>query len=142
MLKVVLDTNQFVSSFIVKKGLSAQLLQAWRKYAYVLITSKAILKEIEEVFHYPHITKKYSFKKTEIDSFIGLIEKRAIVLSDLIELDVIKDDPDDNKILACALEAKAQYIVSGDSHLLNLRQYKGIVIVTAREFLKILDSKA
>lgn len=139
MLKAVLDTNQFVSSIISKKGVSFQLLQAWREHAYILITSREIIKEIEQALRYPHITKKYHLQEEDIESFIHLIEHEAVVLPASLRVDVIKEDPDDNKILACALEAGAQYIVSGDSHLLNLRRYKDITIVTAREFLKTID---
>lgn len=138
MLKVVLDTNQFVSSIIAKKGLPNQLFQAWRKNAYILVTSKEILKETERVLQYPRIVRKYHIKKEDIESIINLIDHEAVVLSDTIKLDVIKDDPQDNKILACAFEAKAQYIVSGDSHLINLHQYQDISIVTVREFLETI----
>lgn len=139
MLKVVLDTNQFVSSFIVKEGISAQIFQAWRDFAYILITSNEILAEIARVFQYPHIVKKYHLRKENINSFIGLIERDAVVLYDVPKLEVIKKDPTDNKFLACALESKAQYIISGDSHLLELGKYQSTKIVTAREFLKILN---
>ena len=50
----------------------------------------------------------------------------------------VKEDPEDNKFIACAIEGKADYIVSGDGHLLNLKHYKGIQIVDANSFLKIL----
>lgn len=138
MLKVVLDTNQFVSSLITPKGPSAKLLQAWRESAYILITSREIIKETERALRYPHISQKYRLREEDIGSFLHLIEHEAVVLSDSFRVDVIKEDLDDNKILACALEAKAQYIVSGDGHLLALRQFKEIAIVSVREFLKIL----
>ena len=55
------------------------------------------------------------------------------------EIKFIKEDPKDNIILECALAAKAGYIVSGDKHLLKLKEYKGIKIMSAREFLDILE---
>lgn len=139
MLKVVLDTNLFISGLINPLGPPAQLLNAWRRYAYILITSREILEEIERVLTYSHIVKKYHLSREVIESNISLIKQEAIVLFDTIKLNVIKSDPDDNKVLACALEAKAQYIISGDDHLLNLGQYQDIKIITAREFLKILQ---
>ena len=138
MLKVVVDTNQFVSAIIAKHGASSRLLQAWREHAYILITSKDILQEVRRVLQYPHITKKYCLQEEDINALINLIEHEALVLSDTINIDVIKEDPDDNKILACAIEAEADYIISGDKHLLNLRQYKGIAVITVNEFLKII----
>jgi uncharacterized protein len=139
VLKVVLDTNQFVSSLIVKKGVPAQLLEAWHSHAYILIASREILKEVEQVLHYPHITKKYKFQKEDIESLIAVIKHEAIVFFDTPEVNVIKEDPQDNKILACALKAHADYIVSGDHHLLNLGWYKNIAIVSARDFLEIIN---
>lgn len=138
MLKVVLDTNQFVSSVIIKKGPPAQLLQAWRKRAYILIISRQIMAEVEKALHYPRILKKYHLLEKDIEALIDIIEHEAIVTPSLHKVNVIKEDPDDNQILACALEGKAQYIVSGDKHLLKIGQYKNIAIVTVREFLKII----
>ncbi|RKY29748.1 MAG: putative toxin-antitoxin system toxin component, PIN family, partial [Candidatus Omnitrophota bacterium] len=124
-----------------KKGPPAQIIQAWRKHAYILITSKEIIREIKQVLQYPHITKKYHLQKEDIKSLIHLIEHEAVILPISPRLDVVKEDPEDNKILACALEAEADYIVSGNNHLLSMRQYKDIAIVTAREFLRAIDSE-
>ncbi|MEA2081386.1 MAG: putative toxin-antitoxin system toxin component, PIN family [Elusimicrobiota bacterium] len=142
MLKVVIDTNQFVSAVISRKGASAQLLKAWQNCLYTLVTSKKIIKEIKRVFEYPHIAKKYHLKKKDTTLLISLVEHEAAVLSDSLHLNVIKDDPDDNKFLACAVEANANYIVSGDKHLLNLRHYKNISVVTVRKFLEILKQQS
>lgn len=141
MLKVVLDTNQFISGLIQPKGPSAQLFHAWRKSFYILITCREIIREFEQAIQYPHIIKKYKLPKKEIESTINLIQNESVVLHDIPDINVIKEDPDDNMVLACALEAKAQYIVSGDKHLLDLGKYQDTKIITARDFLKILDFK-
>ena len=141
MFKVVIDTNQFVSSIITKKGPSAQLLQAWRNHYFILILSKNIIEEIKRVLYYPHIKNKYNLQGRDIESLINLIEREAIILSDSIKINVINDDPEDNKFLACALEAEADYIILGDKHLLNLHYYKDIQIITVREFLGIIEYK-
>ena len=141
MLKLVLDTNQFVSSLIVKKGVPAQLLQAWYDHLFIMITSREILKEIERVLHYPRIFQKYHLTEENVKALVAIIEHEAIVLSDTPTINIIKEDPTDNKVLSCALEARANYIISGDRHLLGLRQYQDISIVTPREFLDIIDYK-
>lgn len=138
MLKVVVDTNQFVSSIISKKGASARLIDAWRHYEFRLIISTAIFEEIKEVLQYPRIIKACKLTPAEMDLFIVFIRKRAVVLTDVPPVNVVKDDPDDNAVLACAIKAGADYIVSGDDHLLSLKEYKGIRILTVLEFLKIL----
>lgn len=107
-----------------------------------MVTSKKIIKEIKRVLEYPHIAKKYHLRKKDTDLLINLIEHEAAVLSDSLHFNVIKEDPGDNKFLACAVEARANYIVSGDKHLLNLRHYRNISIVTVREFLEIIKHQS
>ena len=137
MLKVVLDTNQFVSSLIAPEGNSARILAFWRERGFILVISEKIIKEIVRVLRYPHISKKYKIGEDNVLDFIRLIEHEAVVLTDEIKLDVVKDDPDDNKIIACALQAEADYIISGDKHLLKLGSYGKIPIIIAGEFLRI-----
>ena len=86
---------------------------------------------------YPHISKKYKLSKSDVQSLLTLIEHEAVVIPKLPAVHVIKDDPDDDKFLACAFAARAEYIVSGDQHLLSLGSYKSISIVTVKEFLLI-----
>ena len=137
MLKAVIDTNQFVSSLISKQGPSAQLIDRWREQRFILVTSPEIIAEIQRVLEYPHISKKYKLSKSDVQSLLTLIEHEAVVIPKLPAVHVIKDDPDDDKFLACAFAARAEYIVSGDRHLLSLGSYKSISIVTVKEFLLI-----
>ena len=136
VLKAVIDTNLFVSSIINKNGVPAKLLQAWRDHVFLLILSDQILEEIRRVLRYPHIKNKYNLKDNTISKVIDTIEKFAVVLHDVDEIDVINDDPDDNKVLACAVTAEADCIVSGDNHLLKLGAFEDIPILTAKDFLK------
>ena len=137
MLKAVIDTNQFVSSLISKQGPSAQLIDRWRQQKFILVTSPEIIAEIQRVLEYPHISKKYKLSKSDVQSLLTLIAHEAVVIPKLPAVHVIKDDPDDDKFLACAFAARAEYIVSGDQHLLSLGSYKSISIVTVKEFLLI-----
>ncbi len=139
MLKIVLDTNQFVSGLISKQGASARLLQAWQDNAYILITSREILQEMERVLRYPRINRKYHLTEADIQSVIDLVEREAIVLSKTGFVDVVKNDPDDNKFIACALEANADYLVSGDGPLLEIKNIKNIPMVSASDILRILE---
>ena len=135
MLKVVLDTNQFVSALISKQGPPAQLVQAWRERVYLLAMSKPLQKELERVLGYERLRRAYDIPHAEIHALFALIEHEAIMVPDPPSLTVIVEDPDDNHVLACAVAVEADYIVSGDQHLLGLRRYEGIEIVTARHFL-------
>jgi len=138
VLKVVLDTNQFVSGLISKEGAPAKILNAWRRHAFILICSYEILEEIKQTLQYPHITKKYNLSQENIISLTSLIEREAVMIPEVTKMNIIKDDPDDDKIIACAISAKADYIISGDKHLLSLHKYKNIPIIPAAEFLKII----
>ncbi len=140
MLKVVIDINLFVSGVISKKGNPARLLQLWYDRAFLVVISEQMVEELRRVLRYPRIRNKYNLKDEEIEQVVGMIKKFAIVLPDIIELDVIKDDPDDNKVLACALAVKADYIISGDSHLLDLGVFENIPIVTMKDFIDGIES--
>ena len=135
MLKAVIDVNLFVSAVISKKGNPAKLLQLWRGRAFLVVISEQMIEELERVLRYPRVRTKYNLKDEDIGLAVGVIKKFAIVLPDLIKLNVIKEDPDDNKVLACALAAQADYIVSGDNHLLDLGVFENIPIVTVKGFI-------
>ncbi|MCL5985357.1 MAG: putative toxin-antitoxin system toxin component, PIN family [Actinobacteria bacterium] len=140
MLKVVLDTNIFVSSLLVKTGLPAQILDAWRERQFILVTSPYIIAEIRATLSYPRIRRKYEITEEEIDKLITLLKQDGLlILSDTKAIDSIAKDPADEKVLTCAAEAKVDFIVSGDRHLLNLSIYQGIPILTVRQFIEHLQ---
>lgn len=143
MLKVVLDTNVFVSSLLVRQGLPARLLNAWRERRYLLAISPAIIAEIEATLCYPRIRRKYAITDEDLSHLRVLLERDALLVpGDLDVSGAIPDDPADEKVLACAIEAGADLIVSGDHHLLALGDYRGIRVISVREFLERLDSAA
>ena len=78
-----------------------------------------------------------SIDKNEVKNIIGKILLFAKQIKPKQKIDVIKDDPDDNKIIACAIESSSEYVITYDKHLLKLKEYKGIKIITPEEFNKI-----
>lgn len=134
MLKAVLDANLFISGLLTPKGPSAKILSQWRVGAFDLVVSIPILHEIQRVIFYPKIKKRLSWTNSEIIEFLRGLSQFSIMVSGQTKVNVIKDDPTDNKYLACAFEGKADYIVTGDQHLLKVREYKGTKIITPREF--------
>jgi putative PIN family toxin of toxin-antitoxin system len=142
MLRVVLDTNQFVSSVLVRQGMPAQVIDAWRRREFLLITSPSIIAEIRATLHYPRIRRKYPITDEDVERLIALLEQDALVVPG--ETDVssaIPADPTDDMVLACAIEGRADLIVSGDHHLLDLGEYQGIPILTAHAFLEQLATE-
>lgn len=141
MLKVVIDTNVFVSATITEKGKPAQILKAWREKKLEVIISPEILKEIGQVV-FRHKIKKISFwTEKERYQFIEDLARICILTPGSFQLKQAVKHTQDHKFLVAAIEGKADYIVSGDRHLRDLGAYKGIKIVSANEFLQILETK-
>jgi len=141
-VRAVIDTNLFVSGLFSEQGYTYELQQLWVKGAFELAVSENILKEIKATLLKPHIQERLFNYPGEEEEIIELIREKAFVITkDLYATDRIKSDRTDNKFLACALEADADFIVSGDNHLLELKHYHGIQIVNARIFVSKLLNK-
>jgi putative PIN family toxin of toxin-antitoxin system len=139
MIRVVLDANVVVSGIITPEGTPGQILRAALESQFHLVLSSSILEEIERVLRYPHIAKRHAWPQEKIRLFIQELRNTAVLTPGDLVMDVITADPSDNKYLACALEGRADYIVSGDDHLLALRRFQDVIpILTPREFLAIL----
>jgi len=139
MLRVVLDTNVFVSSLLVKAGLPAQVLDAWRARRYLLVVSPAIIAEVQATLRYPRIQRKYALTDDDIEQLTDLLEQEALLVPGDAEVaGAVPEDPSDEIVLACALDAQADLIVSGDRHLLDLGEFQDIPILTVRDFLERL----
>lgn len=139
-MRIVLDTNVFVSALIRPESVPAQIVQAWRKEEITLLTSPAIISEIERVLQYPHIKNLSSLTDERIIALLQLLTRKSLHTPERLKLSVILEDPDDNVILSCAVEGRADYIVSGDKHLLQINEYDGIHILTPRQFLDVLKN--
>ncbi len=138
MHRVVIDTNVLISGIIQKSGFPFKVVKLWEDEVIVLITSVATIKEAERVLNYPKIRKKYALTSDDIRHTISNLLKYSTLVEDPPIPNVIDEDPDDNKILATALAGKADYIISGDTHLLTLKNYRGIEIVTPKRFCEIV----
>jgi len=135
VLKAVIDTNVMVSVAFPKGELARELRDMIADGAFTLVTSKEIIGELYRVLHYPRILKQFNASKDNIDEFIGMIIEYALFGESRYTLDEIKEDPSDDMFLACAMEAKADFIVSRDPHLRNLKQFHGIKIIDVKEFV-------
>jgi putative PIN family toxin of toxin-antitoxin system len=137
-VKVVLDTSVLAAAFLVRGGVNDKALQqGGRKYELYL--SEAILRETRRVLlTYYRIRKRYPYSDEDVEDFIKGLRGASHVISRWPKIEVIKEDPKDDMVLACAIEVGADYIVSKDDHLKDLREYRGIKIISTDEFLKIL----
>jgi len=132
-MRLVLDTNVFVSGTSISQSPPDQILEAWENKRFEVAVSTPIVEEIREVLLRPHLRKRNQWKVSQVEEYVQSIVDNAIVVSPTTHVDVVKKDPSDNKFLACALEAKADAVVSGDKHLKELGSFKKIPIWTPRE---------
>jgi len=143
MLRAVLDTNVLVSSVISQKGAPYYLMEAWQKSRFLLITSESIIEETERVLSRPRIRDTFSITNSQILGFTSALKKEAtLAFGNADAGGAIPDDPSDEKFLVAALNGNAKIIVSGDKHLLYLKEYRGITILTPREFLDRLEQES
>jgi hypothetical protein len=126
MVKVVIDANILISAALTPGSIPAEVIDLVKQNKITWLTSQAILEEMREVLLYPKIKKRLNLTNQEADEFISEISKLALITPGFLSVTLIKADPRDDKYLACALEGRADYIVSGDKHLLNLKAYRRI----------------
>ncbi len=133
-MKAVFDTNVYVSAFLISgsKGEQAFLLAQRRKVT--LYSSVPILTEIAQVFR-----DKFAQSERDIRMALKLIARAAAIVQPSRKVKVVQDAPD-NRILECAAEAQVDVIVTGDHHLLALKQFEGIPILRLVDFLRLFPS--
>jgi putative PIN family toxin of toxin-antitoxin system len=134
-MRVVFDTNVFISAFIVpgSQGERAFLLACRKRVS--LCTSVAILTETAQ-----KLREKFAQSESDIKAALKLVSRVAEVLKPTVRVHLLADNPD-NRILECALAARADLIVSGDRHLRQLRTFRGIPIVRLADFLRLFPAE-
>lgn len=136
-MKVVFDTNILISG-IGWSGRERRLLLLAALDRYELVISNKILEELVGVLQ----REKFSnLDSQKISRFINLLTRVCLVVIPEKHHEIIENDPDDNMILDCAVEAEAEYIVSGDHHLLDLGDFKDIKIVESASFEEIMNNR-
>ncbi len=141
-MRVVADTNVVVSRYVAPRGVVVRILERWQQNAFDLLVSEAILAEYQRVLAYPRLRARHGLSDEEISVVIEDFREIGLLIEPEVSLSVVEDDPDDDKFLECAVAGGAEYIVTGDLHLLNLKQYQGIQILSPAAFLAFLDTTA
>jgi putative PIN family toxin of toxin-antitoxin system len=135
MLRVVLDTNVLISA-ILFGGKPRQILEKAIRGEIRLCLSEPILEELKGVLQ----RSKFDYSPEMIQFIVTELMGIADFVNPSEMIDVVLEDPEDNRILECAVEAEANYIVTGDSHLLKLRKYRSIEVVSPVTFLEKFSS--
>lgn len=142
MIRAVLDANIYVSARIRPQGPPGRILRLLLDdQAFQLVGSVAIFDEVRRSLKYPKVRRYLSLTNEEIDRWMIAVALIAEPTEGRLKLRAVEKDPDDDKYLAAALEGRAGYLVSGDSDLLELHECKGVSIVTAREFLSVIEGR-
>ncbi len=132
---VVLDTNTLISSLIFE-GQLAPLANMMVSKRFHVFTTRELLEELAKVLEYPKISKVIAKRGLSAESIIrAVVENATIVIAKPLGETVIVADPDDDAVLACAVTAGADYIISGDAHLTDLASFRSIPILTPSQFL-------
>ena len=130
-LRVVIDTNIFISA-VIFTGHANKLVELWQKNKFIFLMAHEVLNEYIRVLSYP------KFRLTG-DEVTHIIEEELLPFINPVAvkttLAIIEKDPSDNKFLSLAAEGKADRIVSGDKHLLEMGKFKKIRIVSLQTFL-------
>jgi putative PIN family toxin of toxin-antitoxin system len=134
-MRVVLDTNIFISA--VLGGRLAIIVDEWREGKFKLIITDSIAREYLEVINRP----KFKIPQAEIVAASDYLLQLAEFVTTEEEIHVVAADPTDDKFLEAAVAGKVDFIISGDGHLLDLKSFRNIPIITARDFINWLESK-
>jgi len=129
-VRVILDTNVFVSG-VFFTGPPYQILKAWRNDKLHLVISEEILAEYQKVGK----VLAEEFPTVDLQPILDLVMITAEIVQSQRLSEPVCDDPDDDKFIACALASKSKLIVSGDKHLLKVSGFRGIRVITPREFI-------
>jgi len=139
-MRLVLDTN-VVASAVLWGGVPRQLLQAGREKRVSLFTSIRLLAELTDILVRPKFERKLAASGLTIEQIVDRYAELAAVVQPAAIAPTVLDDPDDDQVLACAVAARADLIVSGDRrHLLPLGSFEGMPIVSPAEALRIISA--
>lgn len=128
--KVVLDTNIIISAF-GWDGKPKEIIEKIVENELEWVISQDQFEELSKVLDY----EKFNFSEEQKEKIKAIVLSISTLVYPKIRLDIVKEDKEDNRILDCAIEGNADYIITGDSHLLKLKEFKGIKILKINDFL-------
>jgi len=136
-MRVVLDINVLISGLLWLNP-SHKILKLVETGKVEMCFTPSCLEELCQVLHRPKFLLRIRACKTSPEELIASLYKFVLLFPDIVTPRIVKDDPDDDKIVACAEASGAEFIITGDPHLLKIKQYGTISILTPRKFLSLL----
>ncbi len=137
-VKVVIDTNVLISAVISHDSAPAEVVRLAITGEIENYTSEEILTEVERILSSEKVLERISIE--DKDRIMRIYRLISTKVSPRVKVNAIDRDPSDNKFLEAALEARADFIITGDHHLLELREYRGVKILSPSEFLKMMKN--
>ena len=133
MVTVVFDTNVLISALVGHGKPRRLVLRLLEKET--VVSSMQMLAELADVLSRGKFTE---VKSSQVNSFLSKFARKVVVVTFKRRFKIVEEDPDDNIVLSTAYGGDARYIISGDKHLLKLKEFRGIEIVTVKEMLELL----
>jgi putative PIN family toxin of toxin-antitoxin system len=140
MIRAVLDTNVLASGFASAGGTPGQLLTWWGAASYELVVSAHILQEVERTLAKPYFRERYG--PNQAANALERLKQHAVMTAISVDVHGVATHPEDDLVLATAVSAWATMLVTGDRRLREIGDYRGVTIVTPREFLSRLERQA
>jgi putative PIN family toxin of toxin-antitoxin system len=136
MLRVVIDTSALVSYVLTRGKLMAQVMAHWQAGSFVLLSSPATRSELADVLKRPAIQR---LSVAPLDELVLGVERFSVLVPGTLDLAGACRDPKDDKVLVCAVEGGAHYLVSSDRDLLDMRYFQQVAIVNPGQLLVALE---
>ncbi len=134
-MRLVLDTNIFISGIFWEGNFCSQIIEKWKKKEIDLISSPEIIEEFINTLR----SFRIQMPEDMIEEWKNVLINNSIIVNPSLKIEAVREDSEDNKFLEAAVSGKADFIISQDNHLLNLKEYEGIRIIKPEEAIEILD---
>lgn len=139
-MRVVLDTNVVISAYMFPSSGPARILELWAAGTLELIVSEQLIDEYERVLRYNHIRPRLRLSDTALNRSTARFRREGTLVDSGSPPRVVKNDPDDDVVVATAVAGNAEFIVSGDRHLLELGEHAGVRIISPAMLLVLLEN--
>ncbi len=136
-MKAVIDTNLLIRYALTQGQTLTNLFAHWQKETFIYLSSHQIIAEMKDVLQRPRLRVRMT---ADVEALIALVETQTLKTPSILDLEGACRDPKDIMFIVCAVEGKADYIVSDDKNLLELVRYQGVAIIRPESFVAILDT--
>lgn len=140
MIRAVIDTNTIISAVISPKGAPRRVYEAWLMQKFTLVTSPLIIAEIIKVLNYARIKRTYRLADDDMGTVVALLWTQAEVTPGVLTVSGVASHQEDDKLVSCAVEGRAHFIVTGDKAFQALGHLEAIRIVAPKVFIELLES--